>query len=216
MDKIDYKKQDKELYFPTTTPVIIEVPKMSFVAVSGVGDPNEKDSEYQKAVGLLYGISFTIKMSKMSGDMPPNYHDYIVPPLEGLWDIDLDEVTDFGVADKSKFHWISMIRLPEFATEEVFEWAKQRFAAKKPEADVSRAVYLSFAEGLCAQVMHIGSFDEEMVTVDKLRDFVDKSGYGEDFDMAKYRYHHEIYLGDPRKSKLENLKTVIRHPIKKR
>lgn len=215
MNKVDYKKQDKELYFPDIEPQIINVPKMNFVAVSGVGDPNEADGEYQRALNLLYGISFTIKMSKMSGDTPPNYHDYAIPPLEGFWDIDLDEITDFGIADKSKFSWISMLRLPEYVTLEVFNWAKKRLSAKKPDLDITNVFYLSYEEGLCAQVMHISPYDTEAATINKLTQFIKKSGYKEDYDKDAYRYHHEIYLGDPRKTKPENLKTVIRHPITK-
>ena len=215
MGKIDFKKSEKELYFPSTIPSVIDVPKMNFVAVKGRGDPNEEGGEYQQAMGLLYGISFTIKMSKMSGDMPPGYEDFAVGALEGLWDIDLDEITDFGVADKSKFEWISMIRLPEFVTEEVFEWAKDKLKNKKPELDLSKAFYLSYAEGLCVQVMHKGPYDDEPATIRKMGEFVRESGYVEDYDKKAYRYHHEIYLGDPRKAKPENLKTVIRHPIKK-
>lgn len=216
MEKVDYKKEYKELYFPKKEPMIINVPKMNFVAVKGKGDPNQKDGEYQKAMEVLYGITFTIKMSKMSGDTPVGYHDYVLPPLEGLWDIPLDEISDFGVTDKSLFHWISMIRLPEYVTEEVFEWAKEKLKKKNPEIDFSNTKYLTFEEGLCAQIMHIGPFDLEKPTINKLDDFIKESGYEPDFDLDKYRYHHEIYLSDFRKSKPENLKTVIRHPIRKR
>lgn len=214
MDKIDYKKQDKTLYSPKTTPSLIQVPKMSFVAVHGQGDPNQKDGEYQSAMGLLYDISFTIKMSKMSGNTPPGYHDYAIPPLEGLWDINLQEITDFGIADKSQFHWTSLIRLPDFVTEEVFDWARQKLATKKPDLDISKAIYLTFTEGLCAQIMHIGPYDEEPKTIKLLDDFIISSGHQPDFNTTEYRYHHEIYLGDPRKTKPENLRTVIRHPVK--
>ena len=211
---VDYKKTDKPLYFPSTTPSIIKVPKMNFVAVRGQGDPNQPGGAYAEAMSLLYGISFTIKMSKMSGDAPQNYHDFTVPPLEGLWDIDLREITDFGVANKSQFKWISMLRLPEFVTPSVFDWAKTKLAAKKPELDLSKAFYLSYAEGLCAQVMHIGPYDAEPATIKTLDAFIAASGHQPDFDFEAFRYHHEIYLGDPRKTKPANLKTVIRHPIR--
>ncbi|MFV0484713.1 MAG: GyrI-like domain-containing protein [Candidatus Saccharimonadales bacterium] len=215
MGKIDFRKSDKELYSPSTSPSVIGVPKMNFVAVRGRGNPNEEGGEYQNAMALLYGICFTIKMSKMSGDTPQGYEDFVVGALEGLWDIDLSEISDFGVADKSKFEWISMIRLPEFVTEEVFEWAKDKLKLKKPELDLSAAFYLTYAEGLCVQVMHIGPYDDEPKTIAAMQEFVRDAGYVEDYDKKKYRYHHEIYLGDSRKAKPENLKTVIRHPIKK-
>lgn len=215
MNKIDFKKEYKDLYLPKTKPMIINVPKMNFVAVSGIGDPNELNGEYQKAMQILYGITFTIKMSKMSGDTPAGYFDYVLPPLEGLWNIDLNEISDFGIADKSKFKWISMIRLPIYVNEEVFEWAKEKLKQKHPEIDYSNTKLLIFEEGLCAQIMHIGPFDEENKTINILNNYIMDNGYEEDFDIKKNRYHHEIYLSDPRKSKKENLKTVIRHPIKK-
>lgn len=215
IEKIDYKKQDKALYSPTTSPSIIDVPRMQFVAVSGRGDPNEIDGEYQRAMSLLYGISFTIKMSKYGKSTPLNYHDYVVPPLEGLWDIDLDEIHDFGVADKSKFDWISMIRLPEFVKEPIFEWAKSELIKKKPELDFSKLFYFDFEEGTCAQIMHVGPYDDESRSIKSLEDFVESSGFTEDFDLEKHRYHHEIYLGDPRKTAPSKLRTIIRHPIKK-
>lgn len=215
MNKIDYKKQDKKLYFPAKTPEIISIPKMKFVAVKGVGDPNEENGEYQQAMALLYGISYTIKMSKMTDEIPDDYHDFVVPPLEGFWRIDLDEITDFGIADKSKFSWVSMIRLPEFVSEETFDWAKEKLHIKKPDLDLSKAFFLEFEEGLCAQIMHIGPFDDEKPTINKLGEFIVNSGYEEDFDEDNFRLHHEIYLSDFRKTKPENLKTVIRYPIKK-
>ncbi|MCX8074314.1 MAG: GyrI-like domain-containing protein [Clostridia bacterium] len=215
MDKIDFKKDFKKLYLPSQEPCIVEVPKMNFVSVMGHGDPNELDGEYQKSMKILYGITFTIKMSRLSNDQPDGYYDYVVPPLEGFWDIDLDKISDFGITDKSKFNWISMLRLPEYVTEEVFEWAKVKFKSKNPNIDYSNTKYLSFEEGLCAQIMHIGSYDNEKPSINKLTNYIHQNGYTEDFNENIYRYHHEIYLSDPRKTKLESLKTVIRHPIKK-
>lgn len=213
--KIDYKKEYKDFYLPKNTPSIVEIPKMNFVSVKGVGDPNEIDGDYQNAMKILYGITFTIKMSKMNNETPKGYHDYVLPPLEGLWDIDIAEIKDFKIMDKSKFIWISMIRLPEYVTEEVFEWAKDKLKKKNPDIDYSNTKYLSFEEGLCVQIMHIGSYDEENVSIEKFKKFIKEKGYDEDFDIKNYRQHHEIYLNDPRKTKKESLKTVIRHPIKK-
>lgn len=216
MDKIDYKKEFKDLYLPKTEPMIINVPKMNFVAVKGIGDPNEEGGHYQQAMQILYGITFTIKMSKMSGDTPDGYYDYVLPPLEGLWDISFEEITDFGIADKSKFKWISMIRLPDYVTRDVFEWAKEKLKIKHPDIDYSQTMYLTFEEGLCAQIMHKGPYDLENIAIEKLKKYIELQGYKEDFNNYRYRYHHEIYLSDPRKAKPENLKTVIRHPIIKK
>ncbi len=214
MQKIDYKKQDKLLYFPPTTPTLIEVPKMNFIAVSGKGNPNDPAGDYQKALNLLYGISFTIKMSKMSGQTPRGYHDYAIPPLEGLWQINLDQITDFSKADKSKFQWTSLIRLPEYVTKEVFNWALQKLKTKKPDLDTTKAKYLILEEGLCAQIMHTGPYDNEPATIQTLKNFIHETGHQENFNKQKNLLHHEIYLSDPRKTAPEKLKTVIRHPIK--
>lgn len=212
-EKLDYKKKFKELYMPKTTPSIVQVPEMVFFMVNGKGDPNT-DPSYQEAVELLYGLSYTVKMSKMKGEEPEGYFEYVVPPLEGLWDLPLDAMTSGKIMDKSAFTWVAMIRQPEFVTKEVFEKAKERLQKKRPELNIDRARLESWEEGLCAQVMHLGPYDEEGPTVAKLMEFTHASGYEEDFSQG--RHHHEIYMGDPRKTAPEKLKTVIRHPIRKK
>lgn len=214
----DVKKEYKDLYQPAATPSIIEVPRMRSVAVEGSGDPNEEDGDYQTALQLLYGVSFTIKMSRKSKDPAEHiegYYDYVVPPLEGLWHMDTND-NETGAIDysrKTDFQWTSMIRLPEFVTDEAFDACVSRFAAKHPEMDVSRVFLLDWTEGLAGQVMHKGSYDNEPATIATLDQHIAESGHHLDFDSANRRLHHEIYLGDPRKSKPENLRTVIRHPI---
>lgn len=212
MEKIDYKKKYKDLYMPKTKPMIIDVPEINFFMVEGEGNPNTSSS-YKEAIEILYGMSYTIKMSKMNDNKPEGYFDYVVPPLEGLWWAE-DKNMDFNnmfVIDKDKFKWISMIRQPEFVTEEVFEKAKLILSKKKPELNLNRVKFNKWKEWLCAQVMHKGSYDNEPDTIKKLNEFVIVSGYKEDINES--RKHHEIYLSDPRKCKSENLKTVIRHPI---
>jgi hypothetical protein len=207
----DYKKKFKDLYMPKTKPAIIEVPAMTFIMVDGRGDPNTS-AEYKHALELLYGLSFSIKMSKLSGTQPEGYFEYVVPPLEGLWWGEDGYFDGSRITDKSKFHWTSMIRQPEFVTGEVFEQAKAALGKKKPELDLSLARLEEFTEGLCAQVMHFGSYDDEPATVAALNEFVEASGYRHDF--TDERKHHEIYLSDPRKTAPEKLRTVIRHPVK--
>ena len=131
MDKLDYKKTYKELYQPKTKPSIIEVPEMIFIAIDGEGNPNSCP-EYKAAIEVLYGLSYAIKMSKMNGTQPAGYFEYVVPPLEGLWQVDGVDFDGMNVTDKDKFKWISMIRQPEFVTEEVFEQAKLVLKKKKP------------------------------------------------------------------------------------
>lgn len=212
MEKLDYKKAYKDLYLPKTKPALIQVPKMTFFMVDGAGDPNTS-IQYKEALELLYAMTFTVKMSKMSGSQPKGYFEYVVPPLEGLW-WSREEYFDFRKPmDKNNFQWTSMIRQPEFVTPEVYEWAKTQVQKKKPDLDTSKIYYKEYEEGLCAQIMHLGSYDQEPATVEKLINFIEDTGHQEDFSQT--RLHHEIYLGDPRKTKPENLKTVIRHPITK-
>ena len=206
---VDYKKTEKELYQPKTTPSIIDVPEMVFIAVDGKGDPNTS-AEYAAAVEVLYGLSYTIKMSSKS------VLEYVVPPLEGFWNV-TDETFKGGgapITDKGKFEWTALIRQPVFVTEEVFERAKTTLAKKKPNLDMSRARLVKITEGLCVQVMHIGSYDDEPATIAAMDKYAVENGYA--MDINDTRRHHEIYLSDPRKVAPEKLKTVIRHPIAKR
>ncbi|MCM1578275.1 MAG: GyrI-like domain-containing protein [Ruminococcus sp.] len=183
---------------------------MIFFAVDGRGDPNSSP-EYKAAIELLYGLSFTVKMSKKGGEPIEGYFDYVVPPLEGLWTAEDGKPIE-NAADKSGFCWRSMIRQPEFVTEEVFLWAKNTLKKKKPSLDVSKAVFFKFDEGLCAQAMHKGSYDNERETIEKLYGYAADSGLAPDF--TPLRRHHEIYLSDPRRCAPEGLKTVIRIPCK--
>lgn len=209
----DYKKEYKEFYLPKNKPQIVTLPPMNFIAVRGKGDPNAEDGEYKKAIGLLYAIAFTIKMSKMTDQKIDGYFDYVVPPLEGFWlQEGKEDSGSFDYSDKSSFSWISVIRLPDFVTKEVFDWAVQSVQAKKG-LDCSKAEFLTVDEGLCVQAMHIGSYDDEPKTVKMMDDYIAANGYINDFSSA--RLHHEIYLSDPRRAKPENLKTVVRHPIRK-
>ncbi len=181
---------------------------MNFVAVRGKGDPNEEGGAYKQSIGLLYGIAFTIKMSKMGDHRMKGYFDYVVPPLEGLWW--QEGVRGVDYSRKQDFCWISMIRLPEFVTEEEFDWAVAEAASKK-KMDFSEVEFLNYDEGLCVQCMHMGPYDDEPATIEVMDAFAESQGYLP--DMSGPRYHHEIYLSDVRKSKPENLKTVIRHPV---
>ena len=208
MEKLDYKKEYKDLYQPKTKPSIIDVPEMIFIAVDGEGNPNTC-YEYKQAMEILYGLSFTIKMSKMNGTQPEGYFEYVVPPLEGLWWQDNTDGIDY--TRKDDFKWVSMIRQPEFVTEEIFEQAKAVLKKKKPNLDLSKARLLKMSEGLCVQSMHKGSYDDEPASIEKMKQFAAENGYTEDFSEG--RLHHEIYLSDPRRCAPEKLKTVIRHPI---
>ena len=211
-DKIDYKKTEKHLYLPRT-PAIVEVPEMVFFAVDGQGDPNISP-DYAAAIELLYGMSFTVKMSRMGGEAPAGYFEYVVPPLEGLWWTDEPGFDGRAPADKSAFRWTSLIRQPPFVDEAVFAWARDRLAEKKPDLDVSRVRFWRWREGLCAHVLHVGPYDTETASIDRLEAFFQGEGYESDFSGE--RRHHEIYLGDPRRTAPEKLRTVIRHPVRKR
>lgn len=205
----DYKKEYKEFYMPPKKPTIVDVPKMNYIAVRGQGNPNEEDGEYKKAIELLYGIAFTIKMSYKGTHKIEGYFQYVVPPLEGFWW--QDNVIGIDYSQKEKFQWIAVIRLPDFVTKEEFGWAVEE-ATKKKKEDFSKVEYFTYEEGMCVQCMHIGSYDEEPLTVEKMHAYMEEQGY--ELDITEERLHHEIYLSDPRRTSEEKLKTVVRHPIK--
>lgn len=207
----DFKKEYKEFYLPGKTPSIVRVPKMNFIAVRGSGDPNEEGGAYQKALGLLYGLAYTIKMSKKGDHRIEGYFDYVVPPLEGFWQQENTEGIDYS--RKKDFRWISVIRLPDFVTGEDFAWAVKE-AEKKKKQDFSGTEFLTLEEGLCVQCLHTGPYDDEPATVERMHEFLDREGCETDF--SDKRLHHEIYLSDPRKTAPEKLRTVIRHPIRKK
>ena len=207
----DYKKEYKEFYLPKKKPEIVTVPKMNYIAVKGCGAPNKEDGEYKNSISILYALAFTIKMSKLTDYRIEGYFDYVVPPLEGFWW--QQGVTQIDYSRKDAFQWISVIRLPDFVSEKDFNWAKQQVKTKKG-IDCSNAQFLTIEEGLCVQIMHIGSYDDEPETITLMDKFIKENGYINDFSNT--RMHHEIYLSDARRVAPEKLKTVIRHPIRKK
>jgi len=205
---LDYKKEFKDLYLPKITPVLVNVPAMNFIMVDGKGDPNSV--EFQQAVELLYGLSFTIKMSKKKGQEPQGYFDYVIPPLEGLWWISQG---GFSFEQRENWLWTVMIRQPEFVDGEVFKWAQEALVKKKPELAMEKAGFQTFHEGLCVQCLHIGPYATEPETMTQMEEFMRTEGW-RDLVGAGGK-HHEIYLSDPRKAKPESMKTVLRHPVKR-
>ena len=206
----DYKKEYKELYMPKNKPEILTVPKMNYIAVRGKGNSNEQGGAYQNAISVLYSVAYTLKMSYKTDYKIEGFFEYVVPPLEGFWWQEDNAGVDY--TDKSKFNWISVIRLPDFVSQKDFDWAVET-ASKKKRLDCSSAEFLSIDEGLCVQMMHLGAFDDEPATVAIMDEYIKQNGYTN--DMNKDRLHHEIYLSDARKVAPEKWKTVIRHPIKK-
>lgn len=206
----DYKKEYKEFYLPGKQPQIVEIPEMNFIAVRGKGDPNEEGGAYKESIGLLYGIAFTIKMSKKGSHEIQGYFDYVVPPLEGFWW--QEGVKGFDYSRKEDFRWISVIRLPDFVQRADFEWAVSE-AQNKKKQDFSKVEFLTIKEGLCVQCMHIGAFDDEPETVALMDRYIRENGYENDF--SDLRMHHEIYLSDARRIPPERWRTVIRHPVRK-
>jgi len=205
----DFKKEYKEFYLPKDVPHIVTVPKANYIAVRGQGNPNEESGAYQQALQVLYAVAYTLKMSYKTGYRMEGFFEYVVPPLEGFWWQDGIDGMDY--ARKDKFHWISVLRLPDFVTKKDFDWAVET-AAKKKKLDCSVAEFLPIEEGLCVQIMHHGAFDDEPATVAIMDEYLKENGYENDFSDT--RLHHEIYMTDARKVPAEKWKTVIRHPIK--
>ena len=207
----DYKKEYKEFYLPKNQPTIVSIPRMNFVAVRGKGNPNTENGEYQAAIGILYTIAFTIKMSYKGDHKIKGYFEYVVPPLEGFWW--QRDCVGIDYSKKDEFEWISLIRLPDFVTKKEFDWAVTE-ATKKKQKDFSKAEFFTYEEGTCVQCMHLGSYDEEPRTIALMDQYASVEGY--EIDINEKRYHHEIYLSDPRRCNPKNLKTVLRHPIRKK
>ena len=206
----DFKKEYKEFYLPKAKPELVTVPPMNYIAVRGKGDPNEENGAYKQAISLLYGVAYTIKMSKKGDHRIEGYFDFVVPPLEGFWQQEGTATIDY--VHKENFEWVSVIRLPDFVTEADFDWAVREATIKKKQ-DFSAVEFLTIEEGLCVQCMHTGPYDNEPETVTAMDAFLAENGYAN--DITDTRWHHEIYLSDVRKTAPEKLKTVIRHPIKK-
>ena len=208
----DYKKEYKEFYMPKNKPSIVDVPKMNYIAVRGKGNPNDEDSEYKDSIGLLYAIAFTIKMSYKGSYKIDGYFEYVVPPLEGFWWQDGNR-GGIDYKSKDKFNFISLITLPDFVTKKDFDRAVEE-ATKKKKQDFSKVEFFTYDEGVCVQCMHIGSYDDEPATINLMHEYMEENEY--ELDITDKRYHHEIYLSDPRRCDVSKLKTVIRHPIKKK
>lgn len=206
----DLKKEYKEFYLPKNKPEIVNVPTANYIAVRGQGNPNEEGGAYQKAIGVLYAVAYTLKMSYKTDYKIKGFVEYVVPPLEGFWW--QENVAGVDYSDKDSFQWISVIRLPDFVTEQDFAWAVET-ASKKKKTDCSAAEFFTIEEGLCVQIMHLGAFDDEPATVALMDAYLQENGYENDF--SDVRMHHEIYLSDARRVAPEKWKTVIRHPIKK-
>lgn len=207
----DFKKEYKAFYAPKNKPEIVDLPKANYIAVRGEGDPNNEDGAYKQAVGILYAIAYTLKMSYKTDHKINGFFEYVVPPLEGFWYQDGIDGVDYS--NKDSFKWISVIRLPDFITKEDFAWAVET-AGRKKKTDCSCAEFLTIEEGMCVQIMHTGPFDDEPASVALMDEYLEKNGYVNDIDDK--RLHHEIYLSDPRKTAPEKLKTIIRHPIRKK
>lgn len=207
----DYKKEYKEYYLPKNKPVLVSIPTMNYIAINGHGDPNDEKGEYKDALSLLYSIAFTLKMSYKTDYHIEGYFSYVVPPLEGLWWQNNSNTIDYQ--HKEDFNWISMIRLPDFITKKDVDWAITTANAKKQKSH-SQVYFYTLEEGLCVQCMHRGSFDDEPATLELIHSYIDNNDLLT--DISETRRHHEIYLSDPRKCKAENIKTVLRIPVRKK
>ncbi|HPT78128.1 MAG TPA: GyrI-like domain-containing protein [Candidatus Atribacteria bacterium] len=203
--KVDYKKDFKELYLPPAKPVIIDVPPMPFIMISGTGDPN--GDEFGEATQALYSLSYAVKMSYKSSDVPAGYYEYTVFPLEGIWDL-VDKSKP--LSDKSNYAYTIMIRQPDFLTEELFHRFLEQTKKKKPNPFLDKAVFGIVADGLCCQIMHHGSYDNEHESFKNMDEYCREMGYVR-IDLT----HREIYLSDPRKTEASKLKTVLRYKIAK-
>jgi hypothetical protein len=202
-EKIDYKKNYKHIYLPPSTPAIIDVPKMQYIMIRGTGDPNGDD--FVKRIEALYSLSYAVKMSYKSSDVPTGYYEYTVFPLEGIWDL-VDKSKP--ITDKSNYKYTIMIRQPDFLTKELFMRFLDQIKNKKPNPYLKDLRFDEITDGLSCQVMHIGSYDSEPESFAKMNSFCKENGY-----TRTDKTHREIYLSDPRKSEEMKRKTVLRYSV---
>ncbi len=205
MDKLDYKKEFKEFYVPQNKPSVIDVPSMRFAIINGEGDPNGE--EFALATAALYSFSYTVKMSYKSKEIPEGFYDYVVFPLEGVWDL-VDKTKP--ITDKSNYAYSIMIRQPDFLTNELFEQFISKAKKKKTNVYLDKIKYDTITEGLCCQMLHLGSFENESASFEIMRQFCKDNGY----ERSSLK-HREIYLSDPRKTEASKLKTVLRFKVNK-
>ncbi len=208
--KLDYKKIQKDLYSMKTTPSILNVGKMKFITFRGNGDPSSDESNFKYGIGLLYQIAYTLSMSYKSDYKIKDFVNYVVPPLEGYWW--QEGINGYDITRKDLFSFILKIRLPDFITLSDFNWAVNK-ASIKSNKDFSEIKYEEYEEGLVVQCLHIGPYDNEFDTTDKMHEFI-SNDYELDFSIN--RHHHEIYISDARKCDVNKLKTILRHPVKKK
>lgn len=202
--KIDYKKDYKEQYSFKEVPQIINIPKIKFVIIEGEGDPNGE--EFGEVMQALYSFSYTVKMSYKSNDIPEDYYEYKVFPLEGVWDlIDKNKPS----TDKSNFKYQVMIRQPEFLTVELFDKFLDKVKSKKPNIYLNKITLKEIEEGLCCQMLHVGSYDDEPKSFKIMEEYCKENNY-----TRVTKVHREIYMSDPRKTEKSKLKTILRFQVK--
>lgn len=210
--KLEWKKTEKDIYLPGKNPVVVQIPRMKYFTISGTGNPNHE--EFQEKITVLYGLSYAVRMMPKSGFTPEGYEEYTVYPLEGIWDL-----TEAGKQtkaqdeslDKNQLVYKIMIRQPDFVTEEVFRLALKKAGKKSPASLLSQAVFEELEDGLSVQMMHLGPFDSEPASFARMDEYLDNHGL-----VRTTKIHKEIYLSDFRKTKSEDLKTVLRYFVKQR
>lgn len=202
---VDYKKDYKTWYLPTTMPVIVEIPSMRFLQIAGQGDPNGE--EFALATAALYSLSYAVKMSYKSTVVPVGYYEYTVFPLEGVWDL-VDK--NRPATEKNNLAYEIMIRQPDFLDDDLFERFITETRRKKPNRYIAAVELHAITDGLCCQMLHVGSYDDEPASFERMRGYCEGLGY-----HRTSLKHREIYLSDPRKTETGKLKTVLRFGIEK-
>lgn len=205
--KIEWKKQDKQFYLPKNKPELITIPPLNFFTIRGMGNPN--DDAFGEYIGVLYSLSYAVKMSPKAGNAPDGYFDYTVYPLEGVWDFTEDgRKKSEEFIDKNEFVFHLMIRQPDFVNKEFAKKIIEQIAAKKTHPLLSEVKFETIDEGKCVQMMHIGKYDDEPASFEQMKAFTQENN----LDRASLT-HREIYISDPRRGNPEKLKTVLRFQV---
>ncbi|MEH7125983.1 GyrI-like domain-containing protein [Bacillus sp. JJ1773] len=206
--KYEWRKNEKDLYMPKQKPELVTVPKQNFLMIKGKGDPNKED--FSERIGVLYSLAYAIRMMPKQGYTPDGYFEYTVYPLEGIWDL-TEKGRKIETLDKNELLYTIMIRQPDFVTEEVVERAMERVRKKKPHPLLKEVTFDSIEDGLSVQMLHLGSYDEEPQTFERMNEFLTTN----QFERACLT-HREIYLSDFRRVEPEKLRTVLRYKVRLR
>ena len=205
--KYEWKKHEKDIYIPKTIPTLVNIPSAKYFCIKGKGNPNTED--FSNRISVLYTMSYAVRMMPKNGYTPDGYYEYTVYPLEGLWDL-TEKGRKSEILNKDELLYTIMIKQPDFVNETVFKKALEISNKKKPNPLLNEITFETIEDGFSVQMLHIGSYDNEIVTFNIMKQYIEENNF-----KIKSLIHREIYLSDARKVDKDKLKTVLRYMIMK-